>query len=324
MYHCKITPMSRAKGTSAVASYAYRVGDKVTDKRTGKIHDYTKKRGVLRTSTIIPNNTKISGADLWNLAELTEKKSNSRVAREITVNIPYKLVEQSLDEAQSLIDDFCKEMIERYGVAISYAIHKPNEKGDQRNFHAHIMMTTRKFELSKSKPILSEKSDIELSNTELKKRGLKCTQEQIKDIRKLWADKANLHLKRNGIDQTIDHRSYKEQGSKKIPTIKMGVEATAMERRGIRTEKGDINRIIKTINSEIEIKSKTIDIINKRKNTDKTELIKQRLADIKERKSKSIDTVETVETMKPKEKITPTPQPKPPRKSRDDDFDFGM
>lgn len=138
------------------------------------------------------------------------------------------------------------------GVAIDYAIHEPNRKGDDRNYHAHIMMTTRQATLDNGVLVLGAKSNLELENKALKAKGLPSTKEQITDMRKSWANCTNRHLKKAGLDITIDHRSHKERGLEIAPTIKLGVAATALERKGIRTEKGDINRMIQQSNLEIQ------------------------------------------------------------------------
>ncbi len=62
--------------------------------------------------------------------------------------------------------------------------------------------------------------------------------------RSAWANLTNRYLEQNGVKSRVDHRSYKRQGIEKIPTIHLGSAATQMERRGIHTEKGDLNRQI--------------------------------------------------------------------------------
>lgn len=62
--------------------------------------------------------------------------------------------------------------------------------------------------------------------------------------RESWASMCNQSLKENGINQQIDHRSYEEQGINQVATVHMGVEAFRAEKRGIQTDRGDINREI--------------------------------------------------------------------------------
>lgn len=245
MFHLSTKPISRKSGRTATASSAYRTGAKMTDERTGVTHDYTKKSGIVKSDCFaIINDKKVSldRSQLWNKAEQTEKRKDARTAREIIVNLPYEL---NKEQREKLVDDFAISLAKKYNCGIDYAIHKPNKKGDDRNHHAHIMMTTRELKLYNNEISLENKTSLELENKKLKEMGLGSTQEQITDIRKSWADLTNHHLKKAGLEITIDHRSYKERGIEQTPTIKMGVVATAMERKGIETEKGNQNRKIK-------------------------------------------------------------------------------
>uniref|UniRef100_UPI001918D4D9 MobQ family relaxase n=1 Tax=Psychrobacter urativorans TaxID=45610 RepID=UPI001918D4D9 len=215
IYHLSTKPVSRSSGRTATASIAYRAGIAIKDKRTGKEHDYTKRSGVVETSLHTPNNLKIDRAELWNLAETTETRKNSRTAREIVVNLPYELSEQDRSE---LINEFAKDLADKYGVAVDVAIHTPDKEGDDRNHHAHIMLTTRKLErLESGKITLTSKSQLEMSNTQLKERGLPSAKDELKTIRKQWADLTNGYMKELNIPVTIDHRSHKDRGLKQLP-----------------------------------------------------------------------------------------------------------
>ncbi len=66
--------------------------------------------------------------------------------------------------------------------------------------------------------------------------------------RKAWADLTNDFLERNGSPERIDHRSNAERGIDEIPTVHMGVAACQMEKKGIATEKGELNRNIQKAN----------------------------------------------------------------------------
>lgn len=264
IFHLSTKAISRKIGRTATVSAAYRSGEKIKCERTGLIHDYTRKKGVMTSSAFLFDGDKkivLDRQDLWNTAEKSEKRKDARTAREIIVNLPHEL---SHNQRLALVDEFTKLVAKTYGVAIDYAIHEPNRKGDDRNFHAHIMMTTRQATLDNGVLVLGAKSNLELENKALKAKGLPSTQQQITDIRKDWADYANEHLKKAGLDIEIDHRSHKERGLAATPTIKLGVAATALERKGIRTEKGDINRIIQQSNLEIhelhntELPAKTV------------------------------------------------------------------
>lgn len=250
IYHLSTKPISRSSGRTATASIAYRAGIAIQDERTGKSHDYTKRSGVVATQLHTPNNLKIERNELWNLAEKTETRKNSRTAREIVVNLPHELSERDRSE---LVNDFAQDLADKYGVAVDVAIHTPDKEGDNRNHHAHLMLTTRKLErLESGRIALTSKSQLEMSNTQLKERGLRSAKEELKVIREQWANIANERLEEAGIDARIDHRSHKDRGLDQLPTVKIGWEATALERKGIRTAKGEQNRAIKAYNTTLD------------------------------------------------------------------------
>lgn len=250
IYHLSTKPISRSSGRSATASIAYRAGIAITDDRTGRHHDYTKRSGVLASHLFTPNGLQISREELWNLAETTETRKNSRTAREIVVNIPHELVQNK--SATKLMTSFARHLTNTYGVAVDVAIHAPDEAGDNRNYHAHVMMTTRKLErLESGRIALTDKARMEMSNTQLKQAGLPSNREELIDLRQTWAELTNTQLAEHGIKARIDHRSHADRGLDIKPTIKMGWEATALERHGIRTARGDINRAIKADNQRI-------------------------------------------------------------------------
>lgn len=149
--------ISRGNGQSAVASASYLAGEKLEDNRYGKTHDYSKRKGVMSTDIILPTNLKnknttIGRGELWNLAEKTETRKNSRVAREWLVNLPHELDEQTRKE---LAHNFAQQLADKFGIIADCAIHRPTDKeiergSDARNFHAHIMLTTRKAELDET------------------------------------------------------------------------------------------------------------------------------------------------------------------------------
>ena len=249
IYHLSTKPISRSDGRTATASIAYRAGIAIKDERTGKEHDYTRRSGVIETTLHTPNNLKIDRAELWNLAETTETRKNSRTAREIVVNLPYELDESCRSE---LVNDFAKDLASKYGVAVDVAVHLPDAEGDNRNHHAHIMLTTRKLErLESGRIALTSKSQLEMSNTQLKERDLPTARDELKLIRKQWADLTNDYMKERNIPVTIDHRSHAERGLDQLPTQKLGWEASAMERKGIATDKGDYNRMVKEYNQKL-------------------------------------------------------------------------
>lgn len=249
IFHLNTSTISRKSGRTSTAASAYRCGGVLYDERTDKTHDYTKKQGVVFSECFLFENGEKINLDrqrVWNTAEKVEKRIDARTAREIIINLPHELDEINRLE---LVQEFTEHIAKTYNVAIDFAIHQPSKEGDQRNHHAHILMTTRRAELGENNSLLlGEKTNLELSNTKLGKLGLPKTQDQITAIRKTYADMANDYLEFSHIDDRIDHRSYADQGIDKLPTKKLGSKTVQAERDGIQTIKGDYNRLVFEIN----------------------------------------------------------------------------
>lgn len=219
IYHLSVKAISRSEGRTATAAAAYRAGCLIADKRTGDVHDYTRKGGVQSATIVLPDGAAAWAQDrgsLWNAAELAERRKDACVAREFEVALPNEL---SALERQRLALDFAKEMANREGCAVDVAIHAPGKEGDNRNHHAHILRTTRKVEASG----LGDKLDTE-------KAGRKRV-EDLEAMRQRWADLTNERLRENGIEAKVDHRSYADQGVDQTPSKHLGVAATGFERR---------------------------------------------------------------------------------------------
>ncbi|MCH1784004.1 MobA/MobL family protein [Psychrobacter glaciei] len=277
--------ISRAKGQSAIAAAAYRAGDKLLDedKDHGKTHDYEKRSGVLNADIILPTalaSGEIGRAELWNMAERGETRTNSRVAREWLIALPHELSEQ---DRKDLAHDFARTLADRYQVIADCAIHVPTDKEIERgasplNFHAHILLTTRTATIDDDGKIYltKDKADSEISDDDRRKKGLPRMSVEVKAVRELWEHTANKVLEAKG-HNLIDSRSYKSQGIDLVPQIKMGKDATHMERKGMPTEKGQFNREI--IQSNELVWNKHID--DNQKTNDKAN---RTIADLRESK----------------------------------------
>jgi len=107
---------------------------------------------------------------------------------------------------------------------------------DSENPHAHVMLTMR---------------DIDADGFGAKNRDWN-SKDQLAEWRQGWEQKTNQHLELAGHDERIDHRSLRDQGIERKPTIHLGVHASAMEKRGIETFKGSMNRETIRINQLLE------------------------------------------------------------------------
>jgi len=258
-------------GRSAIAAAAYRSGEKLTSEWDGLTRDYTHKPGVVHSEIMLPVQAPPEFSDratLWNSVEKIEKSSDAQLAREIEVALP---VELSRAQQLSLVRSFVKDNFVATGMCADFALH---DKGDG-NPHAHIMLTIRPLKPDgRWGPKCRKVYDLDSQGNRIPdgKGGWKNHREDTTDWNKrenaekwraAWAAYANHALEAAGCPERIDHRSYKRQGVEKIPTIHMGPAASQMERRGIRTEKGDINRQIAEDNKLLkEIKARITRIYN--------------------------------------------------------------
>ncbi|EFK94714.1 MobA/MobL family protein [Finegoldia magna ACS-171-V-Col3] len=258
-FHFSVNIISRGKGKSAVASAAYISGEKIKNEWDGVTHDYTKKQGVISKEIYLPDHAPKEYKDrktLWNSVELFEKNSNAQLARNFIISLPKEL---SIEENKKMIEEFVQKNFVKEGMIVDLAIHDESREGNQ-NIHAHIMTIVRPInedgtwgQKSKKEYILDEKGEKILNkNGKPKTRKVELTtwndKGNVEKWRENFSNLCNEYLAKNKIEKRVDHRSFKRQGIKQIPTIHLGASASAMERKGIRTEKGDINREIKKQN----------------------------------------------------------------------------
>lgn len=224
IYHCSFSVGSRSSGSSSVASAAYREGEKIEDKRTGVIHDYSRKSDVIESIILAPKDAPEfckKSSDLWNEVERIEKRKDSQLFREVTLALPR---EQSHEQNKNCVEDYCTKNFIDQGMVAHLSYHESKNE----NPHVHIMLTMR----------------------ELNKKGFGQknrswnSKENLNNWREDWANTVNKHLEKNMIDQSIDHRSLKDQGLNRIPQIHVGSSAMEMEKRGVKSERGELNREI--------------------------------------------------------------------------------
>ena len=269
IYHLCIKIISRGKGKSAVAASAYRSGEKIKNEYDGIVHDFTRKGGITHTEILLPQNAPQEFSDrgiLWNSVEKIEKSKNSQLAREIEVALPKEL---DREKQINLGRESVQENFVKVGMCADIALHDKNDG----NPHCHILLTMRPLNedktwgaKSKKEYILDKNGEkIKLKNGNYKTRKINTTdwneQDKAEEWRKAWADITNKYLEENSIQEKVDHRSYQRQGIEQIPTIHLGVSATQMEKKGIATDRGNINREIKHQNAilrEISRRIKTL------------------------------------------------------------------
>lgn len=245
IYHLSAKTIGRKAGRSSTAAAAYRAGCEIADERTGEVHDYSRKAGVELTEIIAPDNAPEWAHDrsqLWNKVEAIEKRKDAQLCREIVLALPDEL---DKEQRQNLVRGFVKENMTDKGMVADVAFHAPNKKGDERNHHAHVMLTMRPLEadgFGNKERAWNDKALLE-------------------QWRAGWAKHQNDALAKAGVDTQVDHRSYEVQGVDRVATTHMGPVATAMERRGVDSSRGDINRQTKAANDEsASIKAQIIEL----------------------------------------------------------------
>ena len=222
IYHFSVKAISRSDGRSAVACAAYRSGEKLVCDYYGKEQDYTKKTGVEFTNIYAPENTNpdlLNRQKLWNTVEKVENRKNSLLAREFEIAFPSEL---NAEQRQALLSNLCQELVKRHGVIVDAAIHAPHVEGgsDDRNYHAHIMFTTRA--ISKTGDFESKKYR-DFSRDD----GTKT----VSDWREHFADLVNTQLEQIGSNERVSHLSYKDLSNGLEATVHEGYEVTQQRRR---------------------------------------------------------------------------------------------
>ena len=235
-YHLSVKPVKRSAGRSVTAAAAYRAADRVRDVESGQVFDYTRKRGVVHQEIVLPAEAARRDIHwardrtaLWNAAENAERRKDARVGREYELALPHELTHA---QRVALVQSFAHDLANRYGSAVDVALHAPHPRGDQRNFHAHLLATTRTIEAAG----LGTKTSIEWSDGDRRKHGLPPAAKEIEFVRAHWADLTNAALRVAEHTAQVDHRSLAAQGIEREPTTHRGPAITALERRGIHTE----------------------------------------------------------------------------------------
>lgn len=245
IYHLSIKTVSRSSGRSAVAAAAYRSGEMLADERTGELSDYRRKRGVEHTEIVAPADAPAwvhDRAALWNAAEASERRKNSVTAREYEIALPAELPPQ---DRQQVAREFARFLADRFGVVADVAIHAPGGEGDSRNHHAHILTTTR--------TVGPEGFGVKTRELDQRQSGA------VEEVREKWAAIQNVALERARVAERVDHRSHERRGFEAAPTVHLGPAAAAMERRGIETERGNQNRLVRAANQALAAARQMVD-----------------------------------------------------------------
>ena len=234
IYHFSVKIVSRSAGASCVAKAAYIAGEKIKNERDGVTHDYRRKHEVVRKEILLPAEAPEQfreRAVLWNAAEQKETRKNSQTARSIDAALPREI---SREEQIDLVRNFCSQNFVAKGMCVDFAIHDKNDG----NPHVHILLPTRRV----------DKNGFTVKDRSWNDKAL------LEQWRESWADWCN-HKLYFVSDERIDHRSYKDQGIDKIPTVHLGAGACAIKKKGKKTDRGLLNLQIEIENTSNALKS---------------------------------------------------------------------
>ena len=270
LFHLSVTQTKRSAGQSAIASAAYRAGERLYSEYYGEYSDYTRKGGVICSDILLPSHAPPEYADrqtLWNAVEKAERGKNAQLAYSFDIALQNEF---SLEENIALARQFLLENFVSRGMVVDFAVHQPDrEDGGIPNPHFHVLCPIRPIEQN-GKWGLKQRRVYELDEDGNRIRDADGkfvfnavpttdwgSPETLEYWRQTWAELCNAKFAEKGLDVRIDHRSYERQGVELLPTVHEGATVRAMEKKGIRTEKGEFNRWIKATNAVIrDIKKK--------------------------------------------------------------------
>lgn len=240
IFGLNVKPISRLRGESAAKTAAYILRENVYDPYQKKTHYYSQGKDIIYSKIMIPEEAPRQFSELGTLLktiEMAEKRYDARVGRVVRLTLPND-AEISDKERIKLAKNFINEAFIDQGMCAILAIHKgENVISSKSNPHAHVMITDRQVNAN---GFCSKK------NRDWNKK------DQIYTWRKRWEEVQNNFFLEKGMEVRVSHRSLEVQGIDREPTLPLGREATALERKGIRTERGNINREIEARRKEQE------------------------------------------------------------------------
>ena len=273
IYHCNISNVSRAAGSSSCATLSYISGVAVHEDRTNQNYSYGRVERVVLTGTIIPPGAPAEFRNpetLFNAIEDYEKAANARPAKKIEIALPREF---DLQTSRDVVEDYIKRNLSALGYAATYAIH---HDADGRNPHAHILVANRQINPKTGEwggkrkmiyaldadgnrvPLIDKKTGQQKVDSHGRKAWKRINAEvnpldeksMLKTLRQSWAEVCNERLQPA---DRIDHRSYAEQGKEQIPTVHEGYAARALVAAGGISDRIELNKQIRQANRQLEL-----------------------------------------------------------------------
>lgn len=261
MYHFHAGIIKRSAGQSVLAAAAYRARENLFSDYYHEQADYTRKQGVVYKEILLPSHVPrhyTDRATLWNAVERAEEHPKAQLAYSYDIALQNEL---SMEENIALARRFLQEQFVSRGMICDFAVHMPDPKGGIPNPHFHVLCPIRpinpdgtwgnkqrrEYTLDKNgRRIRDAKGNYIWKSVPTTDWGEK---ETLLHWRQEWANYVNRELEKKNAPVKVDHRSYKEQGTHQLPTIHEGPTVRAMEKKGIHTEKGNLNRMIRAANA---------------------------------------------------------------------------
>ena len=260
--------ISRGKGQSCMASCAYYSGEKkYSEYECCWKYPHSSPARVKRVEVMLPPNAPRAYADpqtLWNAVDAAETSVNAQTARSMLFALPRELTDE---QNIALVRDFCQKEFVDKGMVCNFFYH---DRGDGTP-HVHIMLTLRAMDengkwLPKSKNVyaLDENGNrIRTPNgswKRIKVDTVDWNERKYGEIwRQDWAAAQNAALEAAGRMERVDMRSLERQGVEdRLPQKHLGPIPSALERKGISSERGDENRKIISSNEMLAFLQKTV------------------------------------------------------------------
>ena len=242
IYHFSAKVIGRSGGRSAIASAAYRAGERLHNDKLDRDHDYTEKAGIVHREVVLPEGAPARWADrgtLWNEVEAGEKRKDAQIARDIEISLPRELGKA---EAIRLVQDFVREQFVDRGMVADLNVHWTQAQDGGEQPHAHVMLTMRE--------VVSARNGHEEEGAFGKKVVAWNNRALLGEWRERWAELTNARLLELGHDIRIDHRSYVDQGIDLEPQHKIGPAGVRREDREQDAERAAEHREIARRNGD--------------------------------------------------------------------------
>jgi len=234
IYHFSAKVISRAAGSSALASAAYRSASRLHDQRLDRHHDFSNKAGVVHSEVMLPEGAPEHLSDrgkLWNEVEAAEKRIDAQLAREIEFAIPREMTKE---QGIALSRDFVAGEFVGRGMIADLNVHWDIGADGLTKPHAHVMLTMREV----------GEDGFGKKNRDWNRTNL------LEKWRERWGSHVNERLAQLDIDARIDHRSLEAQGVELEPQHKVGPAASRMAAQGLESERVEEHREIARTNGD--------------------------------------------------------------------------